>query len=153
MVVNQAMLVSTYRKQGRADRAAEALAQVEARLSRALPHGHIAFMAISSHRSFLARQRGDVRAALAYANKAVQILETSINAGKQGKPHLPLVLVRRADIELDLHENDAAAADAHAARSEFRTALDHLRDSLGDDHPDTVRARRLLEADRPDEAR
>jgi tetratricopeptide (TPR) repeat protein len=185
VVVNQALLTltSTYRKQGKFDRASETLSEVEPRLRRALPPGHIGFAAITSQRSLLARDEGDNRAALALANEAVHLLEVSVKTGKQGQSYLPLTLIRRADIELNLEQHEEATADATRAvemlqktmelgtfscimgqaqlslgralqarnrpddaRAALQTALVHLQKSLGEDHPDTLRARQLLEA-------
>jgi len=114
VVVRQALLLmqSTYRGQGDLARAESTLSEVEPRLRRALPPGHIAFASLTSERSLLAQARGDLPSALELANQAVGLTEAAIKAGKQGADFLSTALVRRADLLLQLDRPTEAAADA-----------------------------------------
>jgi len=116
-VVNQSLLLrsSIYRMRGNPTRAAEMLSEAETRLRRILPAGHIAFAALALQRALIAQSRGELQQALALANEAVAGAEASIKAGRQGSDFLPAMLVSRADIQLQLHQPDAAAADAARA--------------------------------------
>jgi len=186
VVMNQSLIVrvSTYRKQGDLDRAVGLLDELESRLRRVLPEGHMAFAGVASQRSLVALARGDASGALTLADHTVAILEASVRAGGQGADIIPSELARRAEVEIELQQYDRAAADAtraadtlrkilepgtlssnvgraylalgrallaqgqsEEARTALRTSLEHLESALGPDHPDTRRARQLVEAD------
>jgi serine/threonine protein kinase len=117
LVMNQALLVlgRIYRERGDLTRAQAMLSEVEPRLRRALPPGHLAFSKLASEYSLLASARGDLPAALQLANKAVAIAETSIKAGRGGDDYLASALVVRSNINRQLGRADAAATDAARA--------------------------------------
>ena len=82
-----------------------------------------------SHSASLALQQalnaqaaGDLPAALDLSNQAVTIGEASVKAGRQGAAYLPIFLVRRSDIERQVHRTDEAAADAARAVSLLQAA-------------------------------
>jgi tetratricopeptide (TPR) repeat protein len=91
------------------------LDEVEPRLRRGLPVGHIAFASLASNRALIALGRGDLQTALGLSNEAVAIAEAAMKAGRLGGDYLPTFLVRRSDIELQLGHADQAEADAARA--------------------------------------
>jgi tetratricopeptide (TPR) repeat protein len=103
------------RDQHNFSRAAVLLAELEPRMRQELPPGHYAFAAVISEKSLLAQAQGDFPAALKLADQALGIDQASIKAGQQGAAFLPLLLVRRAGVELDMGKQDQAAADASQA--------------------------------------
>ncbi|MBI2926727.1 MAG: serine/threonine protein kinase [Verrucomicrobia bacterium] len=178
-VVNMCLNVRAmiYRELGDLVRSGEVLAELEARWKRMLPTGHFAFAALASQQSLLILARGDVRAAVIEADRALAIAE----AASDGHDRLPILLLRRANMRLHLDQVDAARADAaralalhqeatgqetltgwsgraylvlgralHAqgnlseARAAYVFALEHLRASLGTDHPETREAAEKL---------
>jgi eukaryotic-like serine/threonine-protein kinase len=133
VVVNQSllMLASIARARGDLGRADALLTEVEPRLHRALPSGHIAFGSLASYRSLVAMSRGDLAAALSLADRAVAIVDESVRAGRQGADLLPTLLVRRADVEARLMRLDAAEADATRAVALLRAGAEPGTYSVG----------------------
>jgi serine/threonine protein kinase len=117
VVTNQALLVRAriYRDQGNLTRAEAMLSEVEPRLRRDLPPGHLAFASLAAEYSLLASARGDLPTALQLANQAVAIAEASMKAGQGGDDYLSSVLVPRSDIERQLGRPDDAVIDAARA--------------------------------------
>ncbi|MBI3477702.1 MAG: protein kinase [Acidobacteria bacterium] len=117
VVVNQSLLMRAriYRDQGKLARAEAMLSEVEPRLRKALPPGHLAFAALATEHSLLARARGDLPAARQFVDQAQAISEASIKAGRGGEDYLGLLLVPRSDIERESGQTDDAAADADRA--------------------------------------
>ena len=115
-----------YRDQYDYKRTATTLAELERLFRRDLSPGHYGFATLASERSLLAHATGDVSGALSLADEAVTIDEAAVKAGKQGAFSLPLLLNRRAVVELELRQPDQARVDA--AR-----ALALLQSSLGTD--------------------
>ncbi|HTT24879.1 MAG TPA: serine/threonine-protein kinase [Candidatus Sulfotelmatobacter sp.] len=117
VVINQALLTRArlYRALHDVGRAEAALAEVEPRLRKALPPGHYAFAALTSDRSLVALERGDVVSAERLANDAIRALQASIKAGKSGINVLPLLYQRRAIVELQAGRPDDAASDVDKA--------------------------------------
>jgi tetratricopeptide (TPR) repeat protein len=117
VVINQSLLVrgSTYRERGDLARSREMFDAVEPRLRAHLPPGHIAFASLASERALLAQAAGDLPSALDYANDALALATASIQNGGQGREYIPVILTRKAGIELQLGHADAAAADADRA--------------------------------------
>jgi serine/threonine-protein kinase len=113
IVVNQSLIVKAgiYRELGQLVRAESALDEVEPRLHQMLPPGHAAFASVGSERALLLDARGDRRGAIAEADRAVAIAEAST----QSAVYLPLMLLRRAQIELDLRDWEKSRADAARA--------------------------------------
>jgi eukaryotic-like serine/threonine-protein kinase len=113
VVVNMALLrrASAYRKLGDLVRAGKMLSEVEPRLVRMLPEGHSAFASLASEHALLAEARGDFPAAIAAANRSLAIADGHDTFGT------PLLLIRRAELELAMHRIDDACADALRAIS------------------------------------
>ena len=182
VVINQALLLRAriYRDQGNLARSQAMLLEVEPRLRKALPPGHIAFATLASERSLLAFARGDLASALQEVNQALAITQASVSAGHGGDDYVPYLLIVRSDIERELGRIDDAATDAtHAlgtlqksaepgafsnalgrahyalgrallsqgkskqARAAFLSAAEHLQNTVGANHPDTVSARQM----------
>ena len=119
VVINQSLLLRAliYCDQRDLTRAAAMLLEVEPRLRRTLPPGHYAFSSLASEQSLIALARGDPRTALRLADQALVIDEAAIKAGGQGAGALPIVLIRRSAVELEVGRPDQAAADAARALS------------------------------------
>jgi serine/threonine-protein kinase len=113
VAVNQVLLLraSIYRMRGQLDRAAAMLAEVEPRLARMLPAGHVAFGAFGLERALLAQARGDAAAALREADRALAIALKS----PQRASYEPLMRRRRSELALGTGDAAGAAADARAA--------------------------------------
>ena len=91
------------------------LSELEPRLRRDLPKGHIAFASLASERSLLAQAKGVLSDALDLANQALAMAEASVQAGREGADYLPVLLARRSGIELQARNANAAVADAARA--------------------------------------
>jgi tetratricopeptide (TPR) repeat protein len=124
--MNQALLLRAriYREQGNLANTEEMLAEVEPRLRKALPPGHLAFATLSTEYSLLALARGDLPPALKLANEAVAITEASMKAGQGGEDYLPFVLIPRSDIERQLGRADDATRDAARALSNLQKSAE-----------------------------
>ena len=114
LVTNQALLLRAriYREQGDLSHAESALAEVEPRLTRALPAGHLAFARLSLDHALLAMAHGDSATALEDANHAVAIAEAAIDSGRGGSDYLASILISRAGINRKLGRTEDALADA-----------------------------------------
>jgi serine/threonine-protein kinase len=114
VVVGQSLLLRAmiYTDQGDLPRATAMLDEVEPRLRHGLPAGHIAFGSLASVRALIARAHGDLPAALKFCDEAVAVAETASKAGKLGGDYLPLFLIRRSGVELQLGHPDQAQTDA-----------------------------------------
>jgi tetratricopeptide (TPR) repeat protein len=114
VVVGQSLLLRAliYTDMGDLARAAAMLDEVEPRLRRGLPAGHIAFATLASNRALIAQASGNLPAALEQANDAVTISEAAMRAGRLGGDYLPIFLARRSDVELQLGRLDQAQVDA-----------------------------------------
>ena len=110
---------SIRRRRGDLDGAEQALDEVEPRLRRMLPAGHLAFVSVASERSMLAAARHDFPAALQFADRAVDIASSSPSSWYV----LPSVLVRRARLELEMGRPGDAEADARRALELERATL------------------------------
>ena len=120
-----------YRDQHDWSRAEALLSNLEPRLKRKLPPFHYAFAALTSDKALLAEARKDLPAALRLANEAISMDEAAIQQGGQCAAYLPVLLVRRSAVELELHQVQHAAADADRALTLFRKAID---DGLSSSH-------------------
>jgi non-specific serine/threonine protein kinase/serine/threonine-protein kinase len=123
-VVSQSLLLRAliYKDQGRLPDAAAMLAEVEPRLGRSLPAGHIAFATFASDRALIAEARGDLQAALNLSGEAIAIAEAASKARRIGGDYLPTFLTRRSDVHLQLHRPQEAAEDATRAVSLLEAA-------------------------------
>ena len=99
-------------------------ATLEPRLKRKLPPLHYAFAALASDRALLAEARRDLPEALRLANEAVAIDQASIQRGGPCAAYLPMLLVRRSAVELELHQSQQSAADVEQALTLFRHTID-----------------------------
>ena len=124
-VISQSLLLRAliYKDQGRLPDAAAMLAEVEPRLGRSLPAGHIAFATFASDRALIAQARGDLQAALNLSGEAIAIAEAAIKARRIGGDYLPTFLSRRSDVHLQLHHPQEAADDAARAVSLLQAAV------------------------------
>src|SRR5262249_54173950 len=104
-----------YRNQGNLERADQMLAEVEPRLRRNLPSGHIAFGALAMQQALNAQARHDMQSAVDLASRAVAIAEASLKQGHLGAAYLEKFLVSRAEAELQLGHAAEAAIDATRA--------------------------------------
>jgi serine/threonine-protein kinase len=91
------------------------LAVVEPRLRKKLPSQHYAFASLTSDRSQLARATGDLSTAMELADKAVKLDEESIRNAGQCTALLPVLLVRRSNLEIEARREDLASGDASRA--------------------------------------
>ncbi len=110
VVVVQSMLLraTAHRESGDLARAGELLVAFERAQQERLPPGHIAFAALASEQALLAEARGDVAAAAAAADRAVDIAEGS----SQGRELLARGLLRRATLALAQGRVAEAVPDA-----------------------------------------
>jgi len=124
VVVGQSLLLRAviYTDQGNLPLASAMLDEVEPRLQKGLPAGHIAFGTLASDRALVAQAHGDSQGALEYSNKAVTISEAAMKAGRLGGDYLPIFLARRSDVELQLGHPDEAEADATRGLSILQTS-------------------------------
>ena len=113
IVVNQALAVrfGIYHERGDFARCAAILAELESRLKRMMPAGHIGFAALQLYEALLATGRGDAQTAVAKANRAIALAE----ANSQGLDYLPGFLLRRAFVNLHAHRLEEAGEDAARA--------------------------------------
>ena len=117
-------LARTYRDQHDWSRADALFSNLEPRLRRKLPPSHYAFAVLASDKSLLAEARRDLPAAIRLANEAIAIDEASIKRSGPCAIFLPVLLVRRSVVELELHQAPQAAADADRAIALFSKAFD-----------------------------
>jgi tetratricopeptide (TPR) repeat protein len=118
LAINQSRLrlARVYREQHDPSRATRMLDEAEAGMHKLLPPGHYAFASVALERALVAYEQGDLNAALAFINQAIQIDEQAGEHGKTGAQFLPDLLAHRATIEL-------AAARLPAADTDVRRAL------------------------------
>jgi serine/threonine protein kinase/tetratricopeptide (TPR) repeat protein len=117
-------LARIYRDQRDWSRASALFSNLEPRLRNKLPPYHYAFAALASDRAQLEEARGDLPAALRLANQAIAIDEASIQQGGPCAAYLPVLLVRRSEVELKLHGVRQAGADIDRALTQLRKAFD-----------------------------
>lgn len=117
--INQALLLQAAidRDKGDLHSAGRVLSEVEPRLRRTLPTGHIAFASLASERALNAQAAGALPLALKLSEQAVAIVEALTEAGRQGADRLPMLLTRRSNVELQAQRLDDAVADAARAVS------------------------------------
>jgi eukaryotic-like serine/threonine-protein kinase len=124
VAVNQALLRLALIRIRQRDygRAIHVLDEAETRLHADLPAGHNAFGSVASLRSLAAQGQGDTTKALELANQALAIVEASVRQHRPGAQFLPLLLTRRASIEIDASQLGAAERDARQSLSLLRKA-------------------------------
>ena len=152
IVVNQSLIVrqGVCRELHEFDRSATLLAELEPRLRKMLPAGHVAFASMTSERALLEQARGDLAHAREDADRAVALAEAS----SQHRHYLPLTLLRRSQLELASRQFEPALADAARALDLYvanASARDFLSNKVGRCH--LVIARALIGLGRTGEAR
>jgi serine/threonine protein kinase len=121
IVVNQALIVrqAVRRERGELDGAGELLAELEPRLKHMLPAGHVAFASLASEQALLAQARGDLTAARVSADRAVALAESS----SQRTLYVPMILLRRSQLEIHMRLWNQAWADASRALELFKARV------------------------------
>jgi serine/threonine protein kinase len=112
-----------YLDQDHFERAAEMSQQLVPILKRQLPPDSLWFGLSASVEALLESGNGNSQQALLLADRAVAILERSIKSRGQGADILPLVLLRRASIELAASRPAQAEADAARALEQLKAAI------------------------------
>jgi eukaryotic-like serine/threonine-protein kinase len=117
MVVNQSLLAraNIYVALKDLERATAMVSEVEPRIRRTFPANHPAIVAIVVRQAAIARARGDIPQALQLTNEGLAMVEASIKAGGQGVETLAGFVMRRSELELQLHQVAEAVADADRA--------------------------------------
>jgi tetratricopeptide (TPR) repeat protein len=117
IVLNQTRLrlARIYRAQHDPARATRMLDEAEPSMRALLPAGHFAFGSLAAERALVAREQGDLAAALVFINQAIAIDRQAEKGGKTGAQYLPVLLTHRANIELTA--GDLLAADADSRRA------------------------------------
>lgn len=98
------------------------LADLEPILRKKFSPNDMWFGILASAQGLLASGKGDAPGALLLSDQAVQLIESAIRAGGQGSDQLPIVLLRRATVELQAGRALQAAADAARAVTLLRSA-------------------------------
>jgi eukaryotic-like serine/threonine-protein kinase len=104
-------------------RAMAKAAELEPLLRRELQPGHYAFASLASERSMLAECKEDLGTAMRFADEAVTLDRQAVASGGQGAHLLPVLLLRRSKLELELHLPQKAADDADQAVKLAQAAL------------------------------
>ncbi len=125
VVINQSLFAraAIYAAQRDIERSAAMVSEVEPGIRRAFPPTHPAAVAIIVRQAAIATARGDIPQALALTNQGIATIEASVNAGGQGAEALTGFLVRRSDLELQLHHVPEAVADANRALQMARSTV------------------------------
>jgi eukaryotic-like serine/threonine-protein kinase len=97
------------------DRATQQLAELEQRLRQRYAPEHYVFAEVSSARSRIALERGDLPSAAHFAKEAVERDEASMRKIGQCAAYLPTLLVRKSGIALKNGQREEAASDARRA--------------------------------------
>lgn len=98
-------------------RATELMTEIEPRLRKKFPPNHYAFAALASARSQLALASGDIPSALRLADMAIGLDEASIKNIGECAAFVPILLIRRSQVELKANKTKQAETDAlHALR-------------------------------------
>ena len=115
VAVIQSLLVRSgiYCALGDVKRSAEALSEVEPRLRRSLPAGHIVFASLMSSQAMLAEAQGDLERASDLATRAMRLAESK--PGREAAWYLQAFLARRSEIDLKHGRAREAADDAARA--------------------------------------
>ena len=118
-------LARIYRDQHDWQRADALLSGLEPKAAQQAPAFALRLRGSDNRKALLAQARGDLSGALRLANEAVAIDEASIQRGGPCAAYLPVLLVRRAEAELEVHQTRQAAADAERALSLFGKTFDN----------------------------
>jgi serine/threonine-protein kinase len=104
-------------------RAASLLAEIEPTL-RQLPPDHVGLGPLAAAHALLASGQGEQEKALTFADQGVAIVENSIKKKGEGADTLPLLLLRRATVELAAARPAPAEADAARALALLQAAAE-----------------------------
>jgi serine/threonine-protein kinase len=117
VVLHQSLLLRAwiYTEQREFARARAMLDEAAPALRERFPAGHVALAALLSYEALLEHGRGHLERALRLATEALESVEATVRAGGQGVDFVPVLLVRRSAIALDMARAGQAAADAHRA--------------------------------------
>jgi len=117
IIIDQADLLKAriYADNRQFDRAAELMTQIEPRLRKKFPPNHYAFAALASDRSRLALATGDITTALRLADMAINLDEASIRNIGECAAFVPILLIRRSQVELKAEKAKLAETDARHA--------------------------------------
>jgi serine/threonine-protein kinase len=115
--------VAAYLEQRDFVRAAAALNELEPRVHASFAADSFWVAALASAKALLAAGRGNRVEAMALSNQAVSTLEAGIKGGGRGSDFLPVILLRRARIELDARQPAEAEADALRALTLLRGSI------------------------------
>ncbi len=150
-VVGQSLMARSgiYRERGDLARAAAVLGELESKLPKMVPAGHVAFASLAMEQALLAAARGHFEEALVFADRAVAIAEAS----KQRTEYLPRLLMRRSEIALLAGSPEMGLGDAEAALAMVveKAEPGTFSSSVGRAH--LARARALLAQGRGEDAR
>jgi len=103
-------------------RAAAMLAELEPILQRTFSPDNQWFGSLASVKALLEMGRGNLPQALVLANQSVSIVEASSKARGQGTDYLPIVLSRRALVNMEAAQPIQAVADANRALPQMQAA-------------------------------
>ena len=106
------------------DRANALLSDLEPKLRKILPPVHYAFASLASDRSLMAQAQGNEAEALRLANQAVALEEAAMQRGGECAANLPMLLVRRSNVELAQRRWSEAEVDATQATQLLRKAME-----------------------------
>jgi eukaryotic-like serine/threonine-protein kinase len=110
-----------YIDQNNLTRAEETLAKAESLVTESTPKHFVAELV--SDRALLAQAEGKLPAALQLADEAVTLDEAAIQSGNEGQAVLPILLNRRAAIEVAAGQPDKAKTDADRSLSLLQASL------------------------------
>jgi tetratricopeptide (TPR) repeat protein len=115
--------VRIYRDEQDLSRADSLLADLETRMRRQMPSDHYAIALLTSEKSLLAEAKGDLPNALQLADQALAIDEAAIRVQGGCEALLPVMLVRRSEIEVQVDKREQAEADAKQALNLLRSSM------------------------------
>lgn len=130
-----------------------ALARVAAILHPALPPGHIAFALIDSERALVADATGDGQTAMRLANEAENTAQAVAKRNPGAGDYIGLILLQRAQIDLDAGYSNQALTDASRALQILQKAAIPGSSSAGVGHAYLIMGRALQAQGKADQAR
>jgi serine/threonine-protein kinase len=140
-----------YIDQNNFTRAEETLAKAQSMVAEDTPKHFVA--ELLSDRALLAQAEGKVSAALQLADEAVSLDEAAIQLGSEGQAVLPILLNRRAAIEVAAGQPDKAKTDADRSLSLLQASLGSDAFSVHIGAAQMARGRALLAQGYSEEAR
>jgi tetratricopeptide (TPR) repeat protein len=143
--MSQAMLhrVHIFRLQGHLAESSAMLARVAQTLRAILPPGHIAFALVESEQALNADAAGDNQRAMRLADTAVNASQALQEKNPGLGDYAGLILLRRAEVELDARHPEQALADASDALPQLQKAAIPGNFSAGVGHAYLAQGRSL----------